>query len=539
MGEMPGTPWRRAAVPAVLCMCLAFYVINNGIWLALDASSPSYDKAAHAKFALEYLRLFEAPSRLSLTKLLIVTEYWPPFFHLASVPITITFGFSVSKVAATNFLFLPVAVFSIYAIGRHLFDEWVGVGAVVLTLLYPIVYALSRTVLVDFALLAMVALTVHVVLTSDGGLNPRRSWALGLVAGAAMLTKWTAVVFFLGPTLLWVARTIRRDRPRVVTVIAALALAMFTFAIVALPWYVRSFDTFVKGARVALGSDPAQEGDPVQVLASLEWYGRALRDQLVLTPLLIATLAGLLACVWRRSRAGLLFLACWILPPLVFFVLIPNKDGRFIVPALPAVALLAAAGIQSMRWRYGRAALWALVVAAGVLQFYAVSFAWPVMKANFYTGPPQHADWKVGEIVRAIGTMGSPAPILVAVLANDPNFEPNLFILEAAVGRLPMKVDGIGHELEPVETLDRYNAIVSKSGRISPRYSAASRPALRKALARWVSERRDRPRIVLWRTWPLPDGSRAEVYRVRHDAGIHQAPARGTPAASPDRCSTR
>ena len=56
------------AVLGVLGLALLFYVVNNGVWLLLDRSSPSYDKAAHAGFALQFLRLCEAPTRLSLAK---------------------------------------------------------------------------------------------------------------------------------------------------------------------------------------------------------------------------------------------------------------------------------------------------------------------------------------------------------------------------------------------------------------------------------------------------------------------------------------
>ena len=87
------------AVVGVLGLALLFYVVNNGVWLLLDRSSPSYDKAAHAGFALQFLRLFEEPTRLSLAKLLKVTQYWPPFFHLSSVPVTMNL---VAVVAVSN-----------------------------------------------------------------------------------------------------------------------------------------------------------------------------------------------------------------------------------------------------------------------------------------------------------------------------------------------------------------------------------------------------------------------------------------------------
>jgi 4-amino-4-deoxy-L-arabinose transferase-like glycosyltransferase len=503
----------------VLGLVLLFYVVNNGVWLLLDRSSPSYDKAAHAGFALQFLRLFEEPTRLSLAKLLKVTQYWPPFFHLSSVPVTMVLGFSVTSVAATNFLFLPVAVISIYAIGRRLFDGWVGAWAVVLTLLYPIVYFLARTVLVDFALLAMVALSLNLVLASDGGLHVRRSWGLGLAAGCAMLTKWTAVLFVVGPALFWLARCLRRGKPRPVAAAAALGLAAVTFAVVALPWYVKAFGPFVEGAKVALGSDPLQEGDPAAVLDSIKWYWHATVSALILWPLLIPTLAGLAAClVWRRQPAGLLFLLCWALPPLVFFVLIPNKDARFVVAALPAVAMMAAAGIQSMPWRPARSAIWAFTLAVGILQFYAISFDWPFPVSHFHNAPSHRANWRVGEIVAAMATMDAARPIRVGVLPNEPDFEPNLFILAAAVGKLPLVVNGLGYHLESTEDWSRYDAIVSKTGTLSPEYSAGNRAALRQDLVREAHASAGALRIALWRTWPLPDGSRAEVYTITSGA---------------------
>lgn len=526
----------RRWVALVLGACLAFHVVNNAVWLLNDASSPSYDKAAHAGFALQYLRLFEEPMRLSLRKLLEVTGYWPPLFHACSVPFTMALGFSVSSVAATNLGFLFVAAFSLHAIGRRLFDERVGAGAVVLTLFYPVVFGLSREVLVDFALLAMVALSLALVLASDGGLNPRRGWLLGAAAGGAMLTKWTAVTFLLGPALLWFAHCLRRDRPPLARALVAVGTTLLAFAIVALPWYVKSLDPFLEGARVALGSDPAREGDPVRIVESLEWYWAAVQDVLILKLLLVPTILGAAVFALRpRSWPAWAFLACWIVPAAVFFVLIPNKDGRFVVPLLPAVALVTAAGLQAIPWKAARALAWTFVVTAGLYQFYAISFAWPVKIETFYAGAPYTKDWKIDEILATVATLDIARPIRIAVLPNDPDFEPNIFLLTAAIQELPAQIDGVGHEPEPIRAWARYDAIVSKTGSISPEYAAGSRPELRDALEAWVRSANRDPEITLWRTWPLPDGSQAEVYLVRREP----APStRLSPGAAADAISS-
>lgn len=505
----------RKWIIGVLAACVLFYVVNNGIWLRLDHSSPSYDKAAHAGFALKYLRLFQAPSRLSFTKLLKVNEYWPPFFHVCSVPLTMLLGFSVSTVAATNFFFLGVAIYSIFKIGHRLFDEWVGVGAVVLTLLYPMTYAMSRTVLVDFALTAMVACSLHLILSTDVGLKGG-AWKLGAVFGATMLTKWTAVVFLAGPAVWWLCLCIRRDRPAPMAVVKALGIVTLTALLVALPWYVTAFSGFLTTARVAFGSDPAQEGDPVRVLESLSWYWSATTSALILPTLLVPTLAGVLAALVRaKPRAGLACLLSLILPAFAFFVLIPNKDGRFLAPMLPAIAMLAAAGLRALPWRAVRAAVWGATVAAGIWQFYAISFAWPSQIDHFYTGPPKQQDWHVNEIMRTIASLDVRKPILIGFLPDHPDFEPNIFKLANSVMTLGVQVDGIGHMREPIDAWDRFSVIVSKTGSISPAYAAAFRPEMHERLHAWVREGRENPTITLWKTWTLPDGSQAEVFRVQ------------------------
>jgi 4-amino-4-deoxy-L-arabinose transferase-like glycosyltransferase len=521
---LPLTP-RDAASPEpvlaarlLLGACIVFYLVNNGIWLLNDVTLPAYDKAAHASFALKYLRLFEEPARLSLSKLLAVTQYYPPFFHVSSVPVTMALGFSVSAVSATNFLYLLIFAVSLFRIGRRLFDEWVGVGAVALTLLYPMVYALSREALVDFALIAMVTLSLDLILVTDGGLNRRRGWWLGAVAGCAMLTKWTAVTFLLGPAALVAARAVWRDRPPLVSVLASLGLAVLSFSIVALPWYATAFGDVLTGVDNALGTDPVLEGDPTRIIDSLSWYWGATWQVLILTWLLVPTIAGLAAFVLRpRSRMGLAFLGAWVVPALAFFVLIPNKDGRFAAPLLPAVAMMAAAGLRLFPWKALRVLAWAWILTAGLYQFYAISFAWPVKIDHGYTGPPRKEDWRVDAILADIAALNLPHPIRVAFLPNHPDFEPNIFRLEVDVHALPVIIEGVGHDFEPIRGLGRFHLVVSKSGLISIPHATMFRAKMREDLGAWMSAENRNPRITLWRTWRLPDGSRAEAYLIEND----------------------
>jgi 4-amino-4-deoxy-L-arabinose transferase-like glycosyltransferase len=499
----------------LLGACILFYLVNNTIWLLNDASSPSFDKAAHARFGLQFLRIFQDPVSVSFGRILNVTQYYPPFFHLCSVPFTMVLGFSVEHMAAANFLFLFLAAFSIYGIAARLFDEWVGIGAVVLTLLYPMVYALSRVVLVDFALLAMVTLSLYCILASDGGLNRRWSALLGAVLGCAALTKWTVVVFVAGPGILWLAVCLRRNRPSFRAAAGSLTMVALVAGIVALPWYLNALGVFLKGAEEAFGSYPAQEGDPTRVLDSLRWYWGAARDVLIMKPLLLPTALGLAAFIVRvRAWARWSFLLCWILPAAAFFVLIPNKDPRYVTPLLPAIAIMTAAGIRSVPWKVARALVWAFVLSVGVWQFYAISFGWPETIRHAYTHAPERPNWKVREIVTALAAIPSPQPLRVAVLPDDPDFEANLFQLDVAVRSLPLQIDGFDGRV-PVRALVGYDVLISKTGTIAVEWTATSRVTFVEGLKEWIASGNRGPEVALWRTWPLPDGSVAEVYVIR------------------------
>jgi 4-amino-4-deoxy-L-arabinose transferase-like glycosyltransferase len=512
----PTSATRPRWVIYVLGGVLLFFVLNNAVWLLTDNTPPSYDKAYHTTSALKYLRLIQAPTQLSPGKLLTVTQYWPPFFHVCSVLFTLVLGFSVQSVAATNFLFLVVAVYSIYKIGQRLFDDAVGVGAAAITMLYPMVFALSREVLVDFALMAMVVLSLHLILESDGGLDGRRSWLLGAALGCAMLTKWTAVAFLIGPGLLWFALHVRDRRQPFASKAWALVILVVVCAAVALPWYVKSYAQFRAGARIALGSDPSREGDPVQLWESIQWYWYALRDALVSKRLMPITALGIAIYIFStRAWKGLAFLLCWTVPALVIFLIIPNKDGRFIVPLLPALALMTAAGLQRIPWKALRVLAWTFIVVVGSYQFYTISFGWPTAEAHYYTHPPSRRDWQYDAILASLASTFPGERLRIAVLPNDPYFENNLFQLANETRNLHYQLDTFGDGPEPVEALSGYNVFISKTGSIAIAHTAKWRLAFRDVFTRWVAQDRHNPEFTLWTSRRLPDGSLAEVYLVR------------------------
>jgi 4-amino-4-deoxy-L-arabinose transferase-like glycosyltransferase len=504
---------RRTAV--ILGGIGAFYLIVNLVWLARDTLPPAWDQAAHADHCLSYLRLFSAPASLSLTKLLPVSSYYPPFFYLVTVPASALFGFSYDVLAATHIVFLLVLAFAVLKIGERLFGFCAGAGAAVLVALYPAVYGLSREVLLDFPVLAMVALSQYVILAGKAGTSLKRGALLGLVLGLSVMTKWTAVAFLPGTFLVVFGEEFAKgNRTSRRKLLASLAIALCVFLAVVLPWLLANRPGFIKTASAALYEDSLIQGDPTEVAASVAYYGRALWKALVSPIIATFTLLGVAAFGFgvRKGKAAA-FLAAWALPAFLVFLLVPNKDGRNIVPLLPALALFAASGLDTLRPMLLKRAAWGLIVLAGTVQFFAFSFGSPPGLKNGYARPPRNEDWKAGEILRFLADRRPGRPLRVAFLPDLPYFNFSTFRFTAHLANLPFVVDPVGTGPGTFEALGGYDALITKSGPLAVRFTLKERAAFRE---RFNASLKRRARTGLpfrpWKTFRLPDGSKARLF---------------------------
>lgn len=510
---------KRHWVTVLLGLIAAFFLTNNLIWLFLDTLPPSWDQSAHASFCLDYLRIFSSPTRLSFTKILQVSTYWPPFFHLSSVPLLLLFGFSFDAVAATNFIYLVVLVFSVYKIGEYFFNEKVGIGAVLITLFYPMVYALSRDILLDFALLAMVALALFTILMSKGGMDRRWSWLLGVVLAFSLLTKWTALLFVIGPLFAVFIKNWITEKPLRKKAVLALGIAVLVFLVIVLPWYLKNLKEFSKQAETALFVDSSLQRDPTLFFQSMTWYGNALINSLISKPLILFSILGLAGYVlWVRKWEGHLFLLSWILPAFIVFAVIPNKDGRYIVPLLPALGILTSAGLCALPWRGAKRAVWMLLLLTAIIHFYGISFGWPTKIAHNFAYPPLKQDWKVEEILGTLQDSFPDRPVALAVLPNLEYFNPIVFKLYVNMKKLPYQVDEVGYSPLMLDKILQYNVFISKTGRISVRHTSQHRINFRREFRKLQEEMPGKTfPFKLWKTFPLPDQSQATVYLRKKD----------------------
>jgi len=294
---------------------------------------------------------------------------YPALYPALSGGLAYLFGFadwSGDDSAWLALIWAWLALFGTWGIGRALGDEETGLFAVFLLLCSPLYTALAREPLMESGMTAFVALASAAGFAAVRDVGQRRklgAWAcLGLTAGAALLTKQTAVLALLplGGILLFINGS-RSLGPAV-----ALGLC---FAICG-PWYMEALISGDDYLLRAAQANPAAVG-PVR---QLFFYPLAFVQQAWPAGVLAAFVAlGLTS--WRRGlspRTGR-----WSIPlaVLVFGLIvlmgIPKKYPRLLLPLLPIAATLGALWLQ--RWPQGlRRILLGIVLLGGLANLWSM-----------------------------------------------------------------------------------------------------------------------------------------------------------------------
>jgi hypothetical protein len=335
-------------------------------WLTQDRSIPIFDAGLHLSLAIE---VHHQLSSGHLLKALTVTVPYPPFAYLIGSLGILVGGVGIAPlILAENLVFVPLLALGCYRLGRLAFGPLAGLLAVVFALGSPLITAQFHVFMTDAPETAMVAVSVWLIIATDGFSCLKTSALAGLAVGLGMLTKEPFAIFVVGVIGVTALRG-GRGAWRGLVAFAAVVLVL------ALPWYVHEFELIRSLGNEATASSSiyssfdAGVAPPRFSRANLDWYlANFVGAQLYLPLLAFATVGWLwtvLGLVRRRpiSRLSLeltvgVFLAWAILTET--FV----HDTRYGMPLLVYLAVFGAGWIARLS-RPGRiAATVALVVVA-------------------------------------------------------------------------------------------------------------------------------------------------------------------------------
>jgi 4-amino-4-deoxy-L-arabinose transferase-like glycosyltransferase len=383
----------------------------NTWWIHTETRPPHWDMARHLWTSLVYQQIHQTHNWFLF---MVQYDYYPPFVYWWVQPFYKLLGTNIPAAVFANILYVAILVVSVYAMGRKLGGRLVGLSSAVLVVSYPMFVTQFKEFQLDAPLAAMVAAGLCLLIYSEGFKRRGYTLAFGVVCGVGMLTKWTFVACLVLPTLITagqaVVADIRARSPRRVTTLAVALLLGYT---IASPWYLVNFQQFKIDMKANGAPQAILEGDPrVGSLASNFYYFFNLINQQIFLPGVLLALVGLAVALRKSARVHLnrlLLPLSLIGGTYLVFTFIANKDPRYTLPMLPAVAVVSCYWISTLR-RQARLVAAILICLYGVVMFTVISFGSAVVPKNvafrlgsqtvtvfaqrgYIIGPPTHEQW--------------------------------------------------------------------------------------------------------------------------------------------------
>jgi len=419
-------------------------------WTLTDKTPPAWDPADHISAGYDY---YAPLARFSLSgfarELFVEPHFYAPFVHLITAFFFLLFGASRLAGIGVNLASLAILLFSVYWISKRLYGNQatsrfaeqqadgaekvdgqsppyfsvmlMGVLAALLASSYHFSAWLLHDNFLDYPLMALVAAGFAALIHADNFQNRRAALLFGVIAGCGMLTKQTYGFFFLLPAIYVSLRVLlSRDWRAIVN----LLLAAGVLALVTAIWYVPHLCEVLTIFKINNEAAQAENEAPLFSLKSNLFYLHALFSHQLQLPFAMLFLLGLIFSLVRYRRQSVL-LYLWLISGIGVFTMLPNKDIRYTVPALPAVALLSVCwvGRLTINWAKPRLALLKILPLAGIALWAVMSFfnaqypaeglgvfidspgfRWMVYARNYFgfDHRPFSQDWGVPDSVVAI-----------------------------------------------------------------------------------------------------------------------------------------
>ena len=344
-------------------------------WLTQDRSIPIFDAGLHLSLAIN---VHHELSSGHLVQALTLTTPYPPLSYLVGSLGILVGGIGIAPlVLAENLVFVPLLALGCYQVGRLAFGPLAGLLAVVFALGSPLIAAQFHVFMTDAPETAMVAVSVWLIIATEGFSRLGTCALAGLAVGLGMLTKEPFAIFVVGIVGVTAVRGGRRAW-RGFAVFAAVAL------VIALPWYIHEYAQIrgIGTEATSSSSTYAERGvysphgiaPPRLSLANLEWYLWNLVNAQLYLPLFVFAAVG---WVWamvgfaRRRAVSPLALELAVGAFLAWALLTETyvHDTRYSLPLLVYLAVFGAGWIVRLprRARIGAAAALGLVALGNTL----------------------------------------------------------------------------------------------------------------------------------------------------------------------------
>lgn len=405
---------------AALVLIATVYIGINIWWLKIDTRLPIYDPPW--RFT-DTIWIWQILLHFSFNEMrnFVVCAAQPPLVGILVRPFLLFFGTNLDAAVLTmDLIFLPVLIFSMSKIIQFYTNKaWQGILGSLMLLTCPGVIFLSRFYFLDLPLMAMVALSFYLLISTREFMDRRYTISCAIAMALGNLTKLTFFIYIAAPIVLLAFKCISKRQkinfliflgifsvisiawylPTYKTIIAisnmqyykplqTYILNMFYYLLAAIVLYIFFIFLIVRNHLVARIKKIARYVWISVLLlffyslttSLLNTYKQDFLNNLAvfinggigLLNLLILCLSAFLISIKRGSK---ILIVVWFLVPAVFFFRMCMYEIRYILPCLPAMVVLIIVALENLRRGLRNTAHLVILLNSA---FLLITYTWPV-----------------------------------------------------------------------------------------------------------------------------------------------------------------
>ena len=318
-------------------------VAGNVVWLLIDKSPPAWDQAAHLKGIVLVNQWLRGDFWGDFTDL--IRSFWgyPPLVYFIGGLV----GVKMSMYLNTTFLVL--AIIGVYKLAGN------KILPAILFSLFPVIYEISRGMLLDLALTAWVVWGLYFWLKKN-------DWGVLLMLILASLTKLNGFIYFVPIVVLGYWR--QWEKLFVGAMICALTVGW---------WWIINWPNIYLYLTGLAGQGESLT-DPMNLASWRTWihyFGLFFLQQVGPITATIFIIFG------KRENKKLIW---WAVITYVIFTIIKNKDYRFTMPLLSVVAVWLGSGLERINHKLFRHSAVGLLLLWMGFNYVENSYNWPIKK---------------------------------------------------------------------------------------------------------------------------------------------------------------
>ncbi|MEI8012567.1 MAG: glycosyltransferase family 39 protein [Candidatus Omnitrophota bacterium] len=366
----------------IIILIISFHFINNYFWLSWDNTYLLYESADHFLFSFKVFEILKHHSFPWLTDVFSAlnnTCRWHGvFIQYLTAPFYFILGATKDVgTLVSGTISLTVLVFSVFGIGKILYDEETGCLAAFIVSMYPLVVVHSRIYLLDLPLSAAVALGIYFLLKSNRFLNKKYSILFALATGIGLLIKFNYMLFILPPFIfvLWDGFKLKKDtsiNKNIVIFICLVALIIFMFYRLA---WEKMGSRIYECSWFYWGSSSKEKFPWAIIFNGAPHYLRWFLHDCITSSISFSLFLVFLLGIFLKSTFRIIVWVWFLVPVLLLALMYPYANvNRYYIPLLPAMALISSAGIMACASSRIKSFLIYFVLIFSFIQYFIVSY---------------------------------------------------------------------------------------------------------------------------------------------------------------------